>query len=166
MSFIDFFSKSFILILQMFVEMKKQKKSSTTVITVSVAAVLLLLIIILLFSFRDSDTQTAAPYKPAVQPTPSPQTSVKQASPAQTAPAKEVCSTQSIVNQLCSRSTGSDPLNVYYCRNIRECDDHCDKLCGLAGYPKVLSSSGRTQQINLYTSWVYCDCSCEKCVYS
>ena len=165
-----FFSKSFILLLQLFVEMKKPKTSNTTVIAVSVAAVLLLLIIILLFSFRDSGTQNAVPFKPSVQPTVSPQTSaVKQASPVQqTAPAqaKEVCSTHQIVNELCSRSTGSDPLNVYYCRNIRECDDHCDKLCGLAGYPKVLSVSGRTQQMDLYTSRVYCDCSCEKCVYS
>lgn len=146
--------------------MKKAKQSNLTIIIIIVAVVVLLAIIvpIIILVSRDSGTQTAVPYKPIVQPSVSPQTSaVKQTAPVQ---AKEICSTHRIVNELCSRSTGTDPLNVYYCRNIRECDGHCDKLCNNAGYPKVLSVIGRTQSIDLYTSRVYCDCSCEKCVYS
>lgn len=150
--------------------MKKAKQSNLTLIIVIVAVVILLAIICpigYLVVSKDSGTQTAVPYKPSVQPTVSPQAApAKQAVSTQTAPAKEVCSTHRIVNELCSRPTGTDPLNTYYCRNIRECDDHCDKLCGNAGYPKVLSVNGRTQSIDLYTSRVYCDCSCEKCVYS
>ncbi len=150
--------------------MKKPKKSNTTLIVVIVAVVLLAIILVpiaILSIFADHGVKVAEQYKPAVQPAVSQQTvPAKSTIPAQTAPSKEVCSTNSIVNQLCSRPTGTDPLNVYYCRNIRECDDHCDKLCNNAGYPKVLSASGRSQSIDLYTSWVYCDCSCEKCVYS
>lgn len=153
----------------MFVEMKKPKKSNMALIVVIVAVVLLLAILspLAYFGFTDSGVQVAQLYKPAVQPTVSQQIApAKSTIPVQTAPAKEVCSTHRIVNELCSRSTGTDPLNVYYCRNIRECDNHCDTLCGLEGYPKVLSVNGRTQSIDLYTSRVYCDCSCEKCVYS